>query len=61
MERLTNPGIKEAKSNVTIRQVLDKLAYYEDLDDAKTSQATKDDWIPVSISTPDIEDDGGPL
>ena len=33
MERLTNPGTKEAKSNVTIRQVLDKLAEYENLED----------------------------
>ena len=57
MERLTNSGTKEAKSNVTIKQILDKLAYYEDLDE-KSTQATKDDWIPVSISTPDIEDDG---
>ena len=33
MERLTNPGTKEAKSNVTIRQVLDKLAEYENLEE----------------------------
>lgn len=33
MERLTNPGTKEAKSNITIRQVLDKLAEYENIDE----------------------------
>ena len=33
MERLTNPGTKEAKSNVTIRQVLDKLAEYENAEE----------------------------
>ena len=33
MNRLTNPGTKEAKSNVTIRQALDKLAEYEDLEE----------------------------
>ena len=33
MKRLTNSGTKEAKSNVTIRQVLDKLAEYEDLEE----------------------------
>lgn len=33
MERLTNPDTKEAKSNVTIRQVLDKLAKYENLEE----------------------------
>lgn len=30
MERLTNSGTKEAKSNVTIRQVTNKLSGYED-------------------------------
>ena len=33
MEILTNPGTKEAKSNVMIRQVLDKLAEYENLEE----------------------------
>lgn len=33
MERLTNPGTKEAKSNITIIQVLDKLAEYENLEE----------------------------
>lgn len=33
MERLTISGTKEAKNNVTIRQVLDKLSEYEDLED----------------------------
>ena len=33
MERLTNSGTKEAKSDVTIREVLDKLAEYEDLEE----------------------------
>ena len=33
MDRLTNPGTKEAKSNITIRQALDKLAEYEDLEE----------------------------
>lgn len=33
MERLTNPGTKEAKSNVTIRQALEKLGEYEDLEE----------------------------
>ena len=31
MDRLTNSGTKEAKSSVTIREVLNKLAEYEDL------------------------------
>lgn len=33
MKRLTNPGTKEAKSNVTIRQLLDKIAEYEDAEE----------------------------
>ena len=33
MERLTNTGTKEAKSNVTIRQELEKLAEYENLEE----------------------------
>ena len=33
MERLTNPGTKEAKSNITIRRVLDKLSQFEDLEE----------------------------
>ena len=33
MERLTNPGTKESKSNITIRQVLDKLSQFEDLEE----------------------------
>lgn len=33
MERLTNSGTKEAKSNVTIREVIKKLAEYEDLEE----------------------------
>lgn len=33
MERLTNKGTKEAKSNVTIKEVCDKLAEYENLED----------------------------
>lgn len=33
MERLTNPGTKEAKINVTIKQVLDKLAEYENFEE----------------------------
>lgn len=33
MNRLTNPGTKEAKPNVTIKEVIDKLAEYEDLEE----------------------------
>lgn len=33
MERLTNSGTKEAKSDVTISEVLKKLAEYEDLEE----------------------------
>lgn len=33
MERLTNSGTKEAKSNVTIKEAIDKLAEYEDLEE----------------------------
>lgn len=33
MERLTNPGTKEAKNNVTIKQVIDKLAEYENFEE----------------------------
>lgn len=33
MERLTFSGTKEAKKNVTIRQVTDKLATYEDFEE----------------------------
>lgn len=33
MERLTFSGTKEAKSNVTIKEVCDKLADYEDLEE----------------------------
>ena len=33
-ERLTYSGTKEAKSNVTIKDVTDKLAHYEDLEEA---------------------------
>lgn len=33
MERLTNSGTKEAKSDVTISEVLRKLAEYEDLEE----------------------------
>ncbi len=33
MDRLTISGTREAKSNVTIREVLDKLAKYEDLEE----------------------------
>lgn len=33
MERLTNSGTKEAKSNVTIKEIMDKLAHYEDLEE----------------------------
>lgn len=33
MERLTNGGIKEAKSNVTIKEIIDKLAEYESLEE----------------------------
>ena len=33
-ERLTYSGTKEAKSNVTIKEVTDKLARYEDLEEA---------------------------
>jgi len=33
MERLTNSGTKEAKSNVTIREILNRLAEYEDLEE----------------------------
>lgn len=31
MERLTNSGTREAKNDVTIREVLNKLAEYEDI------------------------------
>lgn len=34
MDRLTHSGTKEAKSNVTIGDVLNKLAHYEDLAEA---------------------------
>ena len=33
MERLTNSGTKEAKSDVTIKEILNKLAEYEDLEE----------------------------
>lgn len=33
MERLTNSSTKEAKNNVTIRQICDKLSEFEDLED----------------------------
>ncbi len=33
MERLTNSGTKEAKPNVTIREVMNKLAEYENLEE----------------------------
>lgn len=33
MERLTISGTKEAKPDVTIREVLNKLAEYEDLEE----------------------------
>ncbi len=33
MERLTNSGTKEAKPNVTIREVMNKLAEYEDFEE----------------------------
>lgn len=33
MERLTNSGTKEAKSNVTIRDIINKLAEYENLEE----------------------------
>lgn len=33
MERLTNSGTKEAKSDVTIREIIEKLAEYEDLEE----------------------------
>lgn len=33
-ERLTYSGTKEAKPNVTIKEVTDKLAHYEDLEEA---------------------------
>ncbi len=33
MERLTNSGTKEAKPDVTIREILNKLAEYEDLEE----------------------------
>lgn len=31
--RLTNSSTKEAKNNVTVKQVLDKLAEYEDFEE----------------------------
>lgn len=33
-ERLTYSGTKEAKSNVTIKEVTDKLAHYENLEES---------------------------
>lgn len=33
MERLTNSGTKETKSDVTIREIITKLAEYEDLEE----------------------------
>lgn len=33
MERLTNSGTKEAKSDVIIREILNRLAEYEDLEE----------------------------
>ena len=38
MERLTNSGTKEAKPDVTIREVLTKLAGYEDLQEKLDKQ-----------------------
>ncbi len=40
MERLTNKGTKEAKPDVTIREVLDKLAEYEDFEEIFRSKMT---------------------
>lgn len=36
LKRLTYSGTKEAKPDVTIRQVLDRLAEYEDLEETET-------------------------
>lgn len=33
MERLTNSGTKEAKSDVTIREIIENLTEYEDLEE----------------------------
>lgn len=33
MERLTHSGTKEAKNNVTIREITERLSYYEDLEE----------------------------
>lgn len=33
MERLTNSGTKEAKPDVTIKEIIEKLAKYEDLEE----------------------------
>ena len=33
MERLTCSGTKEAKNNVTIREITERLTYYEDLEE----------------------------
>lgn len=37
MERLTNAGTKEAKASITIREVTNKLAEYEDLEEQAAS------------------------
>lgn len=42
MNRLTNSATKEAKSDVTVRQVTDKLAEYEDFEEIFRSKMTDD-------------------
>lgn len=44
MERLTNPGTKEAKNNVTIKQVIDKLAEYENFEEQGLLL-----WLPCKV------------
>lgn len=44
MKRLTNSGTKEAKINVTIREVLDKLATYEDLEESLQELFQNDEY-----------------
>ena len=39
MERLTYSGTKEAKANTTIREICNKLAEYEDLEEELTIES----------------------
>lgn len=41
MERLTNSGTKEAKNNTTIREVIERLAEYEDFEEIFREKMTE--------------------